>query len=70
MTVVRAAQSRRHRERERLGLISLHIEVDEAALLATLRLAGFIGEHERDPERDGLAQLLEHVIALWVDPPP
>jgi hypothetical protein len=57
--------TREHRRRQREGKLLLRIEVDEADLIATLRLAGFIAEHECDPEPAELAKLLEHVIALW-----
>ena len=40
-----------HRRRRREGLIVLrNIEVNEAALIGTLRAAQFIGENEADPE--------------------
>ena len=69
MTAARAVRNRRYYERKRRGRTVLPIEVDELQLLAVLRTAGFLQEHEPDPEHDGLAKLLEHVIALWIEPP-
>jgi hypothetical protein len=61
-----AEQARRHRQRRREGRIALLIEVDEVALLETLRISKWIGEFDGDPTRDELARILENVIATWV----
>jgi hypothetical protein len=58
------------RERQDRGLVVLRMTVDELALIDTLRLAGFLGPDERDPDPAGLAKLLERVIRLWIQPPP
>jgi hypothetical protein len=57
------------RARQRDGQIRLCIWCDEVELIAVLRLAGFIGEGEADPEGEQLARVLEHVVRLWIAPP-
>jgi hypothetical protein len=68
MTSNAAKWSRDFRRRRREGLVPLRVEVPEVELVETLRIAGFIGEDEADPEPEQLARLLEHVIRLWVMP--
>lgn len=62
-------QIRRSRQRAREGKVRLCVVVDEADLCNQLRVAGFIGEYDADPEGEALARLLEHIVNLWIAPP-
>jgi hypothetical protein len=65
-----ADRQRRHRDRERSGLIVLPVVVDEADLAAALLNGGYIQVHEQD-DRQKLTAALSRVIALLaVDVPP
>ena len=65
-----AARERMRLQRDRRDCHTIQIRVwcYEPDLLAVLRKAGFIGEHERDPERPELERLMQHVFDLWLEP--
>jgi hypothetical protein len=58
-----AARQRRHRERERSGIVVLPVEVPEAALHEVLVAAGFVDE--ADASRVALAAGLQRAIGIW-----
>ena len=63
------AQVKLCRQRKRDGLRRYTVVVNEVHLLGVLRLAGFIGPWDRDPEHKQVQELLQSVIDTWVEPP-
>jgi hypothetical protein len=59
-----ALRQRRHRERQRDGLVILHVSVDEVALAEQMAIAGFLAPTDAY-DRKKLTQALERIIQLW-----
>ena len=51
------------------GLTRYVVWANEVNLLGTLRIAGFIGPYDRDPEHERIQELLQSVLDTWVTPP-
>jgi hypothetical protein len=58
------------RERQAAGMIKLTAWVVEADLVEVLRRAEFIRPEASDPEYRELLALFQHVVDLWLEPPP
>jgi hypothetical protein len=63
------AEVRRCRARKREGKVRLSVTVTEAHLLGVLRISGWLGPDDRDPERRQLEELLQTVVDTWITPP-
>jgi hypothetical protein len=58
------------RERQAAGMIKLTAWANEADFVEVLRRAGWIAPDASDPEYRELLALFQHVVDLWLEPPP
>ena len=59
-----SARQKRHRVRRILGLASVRIDLDPAALTEAARRAGYV-RPDREPTGDELADIASRILADW-----